>query len=131
MLKKIFVITLLITCCIPLSGCLNQSNDPAQMIVGKWKRVNFIMEQTWEFKSNGTLDISKLNQTVDYWFANNSLNIFYNDLEFLDIYTYKFNGKDELVLTLQGGHDIIIDPTTGKPKNLPLTIVTLQRLNGY
>jgi uncharacterized protein YceK len=112
------IVAILVT--VGLSGCSNQVEDtviPEEAIIGTWKRTNFIMEnQTWEFRQNGTFAITGVNLPIAYYHFNNSnntLEIFYSGMGLLDVYEYRFNGSDNLYLTLQPSINTV-DPSTGQ-----------------
>lgn len=124
MLKKIFILMILIPCCVSLSGCLNQSGstdtgNAPEKILGLWNRLNYDINQTWRFKSDNTLTISGVNLTIHYLFANSSLFVYYSPINYKDEYTYRFNGNDELILTLVPTNGEIVNRTTGKPVDQP------------
>lgn len=121
------------------SGCINNSNDnnngisdveAQEKIIGLWQRTNWDTDQTWDFKSNGTLTIIGSDLIFNYWFDNNSLYTYLLNIDYLDQYEYKFNNNNnDLILSLISS-DIIIDPDTGERID-PDTIVfevTLTRI---
>ena len=132
MLKKIFIITILLPCFVSLSGCLNQSDNngnPEEMILGVWKRMNYDSDQTWEFKQSGIVILSTSNLTITYWFENNSLFTSFIDIGFWNEYTYQFNGNDELKLNMIESNELLIDPVTGDPIPFQPMEILFQRVN--
>ncbi len=113
------------------SGCINNSNDnnneisdveAQEKIIGLWQRTNWDLDQTWDFKSNGTLTITGSDLIFNYWFENNSLFTYLPNIDYLDQYKYEFgSNNNDLTLGLIST-DVIIDPDTGERID-PSTIV--------
>ena len=84
-----------------------------EKIIGLWERINFHLEQTWQFTQDSNIIISGTDIDINYWFENGYLFTHYPVINYLDKHQYSFEDDDVLTLNLIAGGGAI-DPDTGK-----------------
>ena len=99
---------------VSMSGCMDISDE--EKIIGIWNRVDYDLEQTWEFTREGNLTVSGTDIEMIYMFNNGSLLTVVPVIDYVDIYNYRFDGNDILILNIvpmggisDGGTGAIID----------------------
>ena len=108
------IIVLLLTFVLILFYTHSDEKTDEEKIIGLWERINFHLNQTWQFTQDGNIIIIGTDLDINYWFENGSLFTHYPVINYLDKHQYSF-ADDDNVLTLNliaGGG--AIDPETGK-----------------